>query len=129
MSSLIAVAEARKLRDSLTTKLTSKKINPEDGIVQIVFAVPDLSSLRSVRTVELTTAKDMGLASEFASHLAIGFLVWVWDREEKQIYGHARPLIVSDPRSLDLNSQALAAAKKKLMLSLAADGLIEDFRN
>ena len=43
LSAIGALAEGRKLRDSITEKLNKSGINPEEAIICIVFVEPDLS--------------------------------------------------------------------------------------
>jgi hypothetical protein len=138
LSALEAVAAGRKLRNDISAKMVRAELSPEDAIVSIVFAKPDLSAFNPrLLNIEVTAnGHDLNLAQEFAGELAIGFLVFVWDRkgETAPIYGHVRPLIVEDPRAWELNAAALRARELKLRNSLKADGVtlpdeVKDWKN
>jgi hypothetical protein len=111
LNALTGIAECRKLRDRVTTMMTAADANPEDAIVFCVFAEPDLSALApEMAIVGLQNGvSDLKLASQYIEKLPIGFLVFVRDLADHQqsIFGHARPLIVEDPRSIELNQRAL----------------------
>ena len=76
-------------------------------------------------------AKDLALAAAHPDKLPIGFLIFVLDRQDPQqsIFGHARPLIVENPRGIELNTQALSAYERKIKDRLADTGVIPDERN
>jgi len=113
LNALTAVAEGRKLRDRITTLMEEKGADPNDAMVLCVFAKPDLSALveKVLYLPVKDGAADLKMAAEQIDKLPIGFLVFVWDHEapEEPVVGHARPLIVEDPRAVRLNSVALAA--------------------
>ena len=111
LSALSGIAEARKLRDKVTALMQQADANPEDAMVFCVFAEPDLSALvREIAFLPVGSAvSDIALVSKYPDKLPIGFLVFVLDRSDAQepIFGHARPLIVQDPRALAMNEFAL----------------------
>jgi hypothetical protein len=113
LNSLTGIAEARKLRDKVTALMLDAGAHPEDAIVLCVFAEPDLSPklpLPAEMGIQ-NGASDLALAAQSIDKLPIGFLVFVVDRSDPQnpIFGHYRPLIVEDPRALELNEKALQA--------------------
>lgn len=125
LTALGALAEGRKLRDSITTKLAKTRIDPEEAVVCVVFARPDLSALvQKFPIVPLTPAPatEAKHAATYAGKLPIGFLVFIWDKEEEKIFGHARPLIVEDSRSFDLNAQAAAIFEQYIRRVVLRDG-------
>jgi hypothetical protein len=133
LNAIAGVAEGRKLRDRVTTLMRDAKAKPEDAVVYCLFAEPDLSAL--VRDFgEMTVhngASDLALATKFVDKLPIGFLVIVVDRKDpkRPIYGHARPLIVEDPRGLEMNEKALETTMRVLERRLIKSGHIPDMRN
>jgi hypothetical protein len=117
LSAIGALAEGRKLRDSITEKLNRSGIDPAEAIICIVFVQPDLSALIPkfpIIGVTQSSAIEVDIASKFADKTPIGFLVFIWDKEEQKIFGHSRPLIVEDTRSLALNAQALRVFERHL---------------
>jgi hypothetical protein len=123
LSALSGVAEGRKLRERISAIMKGNEANPEDALVYIVFAEPDLSAFAACEKPGMSSlpelnvhsgASDIEIANCFAGKLPIGFLIFVWDKKSKQqpIFGHARPLIVEDSRSLDLNERALAEVER-----------------
>ncbi len=133
LNALAGIVEARKLRDRVTALMTQADANPEDAMVFCVFAEPDLSAL--VPEVAFLPVKngtsDITLAAKHPDKLPIGFLVFVWDRTDPQkaVFGHARPLIVEDPRGIALNAEALQAYTQKIENRLRETGVIPDHRN
>ncbi len=133
LNAVAGIAEARKLRDRITTLMQNAGANPDDAMVLCAFAEPDLSALvpeLAYLPVENGT-NDLKLLSRNIDKLPIGFLVFVWDRNdpEEPIFGHARPLIVEDPRGIELNAQALQAYMRKVENRLMKAGVIPDNRN
>jgi hypothetical protein len=125
LTAIGGLAEGRKLRDSITAKLQQAGINPEEGIVYIVFAKPDLSawSPQLVQVpIQSAPEKEIKHAGDFAAYLPIGFLVFVWDKADERILGHARPLIVEDPRSLEYNEQARKLAERAILRQIRGEG-------
>ncbi len=123
LNALAGIVEARKLRDRVTALMTQADANPEDAMVFCLFAEPDLSALVSGPPVALglqNGASDLALAARYANKLPIGFLVLVVDRADPQrpVFGHARPLIVEDPRGIDLNEKALRQLMRVIENSL-----------
>jgi hypothetical protein len=133
LSELSGIAEGRKLRDKVTSLMLEAEANPGDAIVLCVFAEPDLSALApGAAELEVTSgASDIAHVNSFAGKLPIGFLVFVVDRQDaqKSIFGHARPLIVEDPRGLELNHKALLIVERRVRNKLIASGEIPDDRN
>jgi hypothetical protein len=134
LNALSGIAEARKLRDRVTTLMEQADANPDDAMVFCVFAEPDLSKLvpRVAFFPASGGASDIALLSDpksnYADKLPIGFLVFVIDRGDPQepIYGHARPLIVEDPRGIAMNQIALDQYTQKIKQRY---GLVPDDRN
>jgi hypothetical protein len=117
LTTIGALAEGRKLRDSITEKLDKSGINPEEGVVSIVLAEPDLSAITPKFPIIPHAPSweiEIDIAEKFADKTPIGFLVFIWDKADQKIFGHARPLIVEDPRSLALNAQALRVFDRHL---------------
>jgi hypothetical protein len=132
LNALTGIAEARKLRDRVTTLMTNAEANPEDAMVFCVFAEPDLSQLvPEVAFLPVGSTSDIKLAGKHSDKLPIGFLVFVLDRLDplRQIFGHARPLIVEDPRGPFMNAQALAAYENQIKRKLMETATIPDERN
>lgn len=127
LSALEAVAAGRKLRNDISAKMLKAELLPEDATVSIAFAQPDLSALIPLLLpIPITgNGHDIQIAQQFVGSLPIGFLIFVWDKNGKNapIYGHVRPLIVENPRALDLNALALRAYEKKLRSNLNAGGV------
>jgi len=113
LNSLTGIAECRKLRDKLTALMLKAEADPEDAMVLCAFAEPDLSALVPglawLKAAHDST--DLEMAAQFAGKLPVGFLIFVVERAdtERPIFSHARPLIVEDPRGLELNAKALEA--------------------
>ena len=111
LNSLSGIAEARKLRDKVTALMLDAGAQPEDAVVFCVFAAPDLSPKLPVPAMldVQNGASDLALAAQSIEKLPIGLLVFVVDRSEPQnpCFGHYRPLIVEDPRAIELNEKAL----------------------
>jgi hypothetical protein len=131
LNSVAGIAEGRKLRDKVSSLMKEAKADPADAMVLCVFARPDLSEAKSAEMSITNGPADLALATKYVNELPIGFLVFVWDRQDpaRSIFGHARPLIVEDPRALDLTEQALARATKRIENILAGAGMIPDKRN
>ncbi|MGA1981875.1 MAG: hypothetical protein ABSG84_05325 [Acidobacteriaceae bacterium] len=118
LTALGGVAEGRKLRDKVTRLMSEASANPEDAMVLCVFAEPDLSFMvPEVLVLPVRSgARDIEIAMRHADKLPIGFLVFVCDASDPQrpIFGHARPLIVEDPRGLLFNEMALHSYKRQI---------------
>jgi len=113
-----AVAEGRKLRDSITAKMVNSSLDPKDSAVFIAFALPDLSALsplsaQTLVPIEPDPDKEIQIAAANAANIPVGFVVLVRD-EGTGFFGHVRPLLI-DVRSLALNEQAL-----RVFLQIAA---------
>lgn len=125
LNAIAGVAEGRKLRDRVTTLLknANPEANPEDAMVFCVFAEPDLSAEITEMLSVKNGASDLAIAAKFVDKLPVGFLVFVFDREdpERPIFGHARPLIVEDPRGIALNEQALNRLNNRIKRRLGVD--------
>ena len=128
LTAIGAIAEGRKLRDSITRKMTKLTMDPEDAMVEILFAKPDLSGIR-LRPVAVpvlpSAASELEAASTHAESLPIGFLVAMWDRDvpgtsDGMVWVHPRPLIVEDPRSLRINGLAAVIREKEILQTLIA---------
>jgi len=123
LNTLAGIVEARKLRDRVTALMTQADANPEDAMVFCAFAEPDLSALVPGPPVALglqNGASDLALVAQYVDKLPIGFLVLVIDRQDPQqsVFGHARPLIVEDPRGIDLNEKAFSRLMRVIENSL-----------
>lgn len=129
------VAEGRKLRDRITALMTREKLDPEDAMVMCVFAEPDLTAL--IGELLYLPVKSKGALAEikaverYADKLPVGFLVIVLDTNDPQrpVYGHARPLIVEDPRGPLLNELALHSYMAKIEAKMKSAGLIPSADN
>ena len=125
LNALSGIAEGRKLRDRVTALMQDAAADPEDAIVLCVFATPDLSAVvpKFAQLGVSNGPADFALVKDHVNELPIGFLVFVWDRQDKEqpIFGHARPLIVEDPRGLELNERALHAYERKLRSRFTPD--------
>ena len=123
LNSVTAVAEGRKLRDHVTALMQTAEALPENAVVYCVFAERDLSRIKGAKPLGVKNdgAADLAIAAEFLDALPIGFLVFVIDMAEKErpVFGHARPLIVEDPRGLALNKLALSRFMKILSAGLS----------
>ena len=122
------VVEGRKLRDRVTNMLVKAQPdnpdNPENGRVYVVFAEPDLSAVAGAPLLPVKNgASDLALAAQFVDKLPIGFLVYVLDTAdpEQPVYGHMRPLIVSDVRAAALNDQAFRVVTKVMKRQFGLD--------
>jgi len=131
LNSMSGVAEARKLRDRVTELMKKAGASPEDGMVYIVFAKPDLSAVIPEELSLTNGPSDIALATKHVDALPIGLLVFVWDKRdpEQSVFGHHRPLIVEDPRAIRLNQQALTTAANLIQNQLVKNGVIPDKRN
>jgi hypothetical protein len=134
LNAMAGIAEGRKLRDKVTRLMLEANADPGDAMVMCVFAEPDLSALiKEVLYLPPVQkmAAEIKLAESVADKLPIGFLVFVWDRSDpqKSIFGHARPLIVEDPRGPVLNELALYSYTRKIEAKLMSDGVIPDQGN
>ena len=107
LNSVAAVAEGRKLRDKVSALMLNAEANPADAMVYCVFATPDLSAFKPAEMSLTNGPSDIALAMQYVDTLPIGFLVFVWDKTDSEVFGHFRPLIVEDPRAEKLNRQAL----------------------
>jgi hypothetical protein len=105
--------------------------NPEDAVVYLVVAEPDLSAVVGAANLPVNPASDYKLAGTNSDKLPIGFLVFAIDREDPQqpIFGHVRPLIVEDPRGPRLLATVLAKKNYELKTKLIKAGIIPDDRN
>lgn len=132
LNAMGGIAEGRKLRDRVTELMTQASANPEDAMVFCVFAEPDLSALvPEVAYLPVGGASDIKLAGKHSDKRPIGFLVFVLDRDDpkRPIFGHARPLIVEDPRGPLMNAQALDAYERTIIARLKQSGEIPDDQN
>ncbi len=128
LTAIGAIAEGRKLRDSISKKMKSLDMDPEDALVEILFAKPDLSGIRMkpVTVSVLQSAfSELEAATLHAESLPIGFLVAVWERAvpgtpDGLVWVHPRPLIVEDPRSLLISNLAAGIREKEILQTLIA---------
>lgn len=112
-----ALAEARRLRLSVTDKSKVWGVDPNDIIIAPAFADSHLARLvprLHVVSVECDMKTEIEAVCANATNTAVGLLVFVWDRESQNLFGHARPLIVNDPRALNLNAQAVRVFGKHI---------------
>jgi len=127
LSPLGAVAEGRKLRDSITAKMRQSSLDPTDAAIFIAFAKPDFTALSedSAETLIPVVPDHNGeivIAAKNGRNTPIGLVVLLRD-EAEGIFGHVRPLLV-DPVSLRLNEQALS-----VFLRIAASKFFPDRSN
>jgi hypothetical protein len=129
LNSVAGIAEGRKLRDRVTGLMRERGANPDDAIVACVFAEPDLSALiPQFAKLGITNGpSDLALATQFVNKLPIGFLIFMWEKEpgttKGNIFGHVRPLIVEDTRSLDFNSKALDWMERWIRREVLGEGV------
>ncbi len=130
LNAMGGIVEGRKLRDRVTDLMTREKLNPEDAMVLCVFAEPDLTAIIGEVLYLPVTSKgalaEIKAVERYADKLPVGFLVIVRDTNDpkKPVYGHARPLIVEDPRGPLLNELALHTYMKRIENKMKAEGLI-----
>jgi len=133
LNAMGGIAEARKLRDRISARMTEAGEHPEDAIVVCIFAEPDLSApVKDFCELGIQNgASDIALAARHPDKLPIGFLVFVLDRNDPQhpILGHARPLIVEDPRAIEHMALALRVAEQAFKRRLMETGAIPDTSN
>jgi hypothetical protein len=122
LNSLTGIAECRKVRDNVTALMIKAGADPGDAMVLCAFAEPDLSALvPALAWLKVQhDSTDLQLAAQFAGKLPVGFLIFVVERADtaRPIFSHARPLIVEDPRGLELNAKALEAFGREIRKSL-----------
>lgn len=122
LNALGAVAEGRKLRDRVTATMTREGLDPEDGMVLCIFAEPDLSGLFGFFHVPVKSnaVREIEVVQQHTDKLPVGFLVFVRDTNDAKqpIFGHARPLIVEDPRGPLLNELALHTYARQIEAKL-----------
>lgn len=132
VNAVTGVSEARKLRDRVSTRLKESGADPGDGMVFCVFAEPDMSAVNGVEEIKLSNgASDLEVITRFKDKLPIGFLVIIRDvQDSKQpVYGHARPLIVEDARSIAMNEAALTKVMQAVENRLRKLGMIPTTKN
>ena len=130
LNTMGAVAEGRKLRNRVNGMMQEAGWNPDNAMVFCVFAEADLSALTPEALflpVKDTGAGELKAALDHADKLPIGFLVYVIDVTEavpsERLIGHARPLIVEDPRGRALNEAALEMYRGKIVAKLEKGGI------
>lgn len=125
LTAMGGIAEGRKLRNRVTELMTRAELNPDDAMVLCLFAKEDLSALEPRMAVlpARDNGTDMRLLGEVHDKLPIGFLVFVLDKHdpERPVFGHARPLIVEDPRSLRMHEWALADYAARINARMAGN--------
>jgi hypothetical protein len=118
LSTLEGVAEGRKLRDKVTRLMKDAGANPEDAMVLCVFAEPDLSALvpELLYLPVRSSTQEIDAVKRHSDKSPIGYLVFVRDVQDpnRPVFGHARPLIVEDPRGPLLNEVALHSYTRKI---------------
>ncbi len=138
LNSISAIAEGRKLRDRVSVLMRNAEADPADARVYCVFtdlqafAQPDLSdpylsALDIPHTPLLARLKaangadDMALITEFADKQPIGFLIFVWDRNDcrSSVIWSIRSLIVEDYRATTYNAAAMRAEKQRIEAKLS----------
>lgn len=123
LNAVAGIAEGRKLRDKVSAIMLKADANPEDALVYIVFATPDLSAFKEQSLSVQNGASDLVIATEFVDKRPIGYLLFVIDRadEKRPILGHMRTLIVSEPRALALLKQAFDRATDRIKKTLETE--------
>lgn len=109
-----AIAEGRKLADTLTTKLKKDGIKSRDLAVVGVFAHKDNLGKRGGLVVfeaedPHADSNDLEAMQKHFKHILVGFVVCILDRKTKEFIAHARPLILQDA-SLKLLEAVVADA-------------------
>jgi hypothetical protein len=93
-----AVTEARKLADTLAGSLEAKHIDPKDVGVYLVFAeAENLEKLAGEPKLfkspdPYADSSDLETVRDHFSHVPVGFVIAVLDRQKKKFIVHARPL-------------------------------------
>jgi hypothetical protein len=98
-----AIAEGRKLAETLTAKLIKKdkKFSSRDLAVVAVFAQKENLGKRSALVFfeakdPLADSRDLDIAYKLRKDVPIGFVVCVLGRKTEEFIAHARPLILQD---------------------------------
>lgn len=137
LNAISAIAEGRKLRDRVTVSMRNVGADPADARVYCVFADsqafaelnpisdPDLTALDIIHVPMLARlrvangANDVKLITKFADKLPVGFLIFVWDRNDpKPPIWSIRPLIVEDHRATTTIAAAMRSEKQRIEAKL-----------
>jgi hypothetical protein len=154
LSAMAAIAEGREIRERVTDLVLRAGADPEDARVycvfvnQAAFAEPPedadaetidsfINAPRVPRLARLRVKDDISdfkLAAEFREALPIGFLIFVWDRNDwarndpgRYVIPSIRPLIIEHSRATGLNAFAMREEKKAIEKHLKkAAGVLSD---
>ncbi len=136
LNALSAIAEGRKLRDRVTAWMRNEGVDPADARVYCVFTDSDAFRAPDVTDPYLTDldvehiptlarlkaddgAGDLALVTRVADKRPIGFLIFVWDRNDwKQLIWSIRPLIVEDHSATTANAAAMRSEKQRIETKL-----------
>jgi hypothetical protein len=144
LSAMAAIAKGREIRERVTDLMLKAGADPADARVYCVFVnpavfaeppegadaetidsfidaqtqgpAPKLARLRVNDEIE-----DFKLAAKFKDDSPIGFLIFVWDRNDwarndprSYVIPSMRPLIVENSRATGLNAYAMRKEKQKI---------------
>jgi hypothetical protein len=100
-----AVAEGRRLAQTMAAKLKAARLPAGDGGICAVFSNADLSKSEYVGFPVSDDKSDLRIIHKFQTWVPLGYLVFVLDREKKQFIGHVRPLRLDKPAVQLLEAQ------------------------
>jgi len=92
-----AVAEGRRLAQTMAEKLKAAGLPVADGGICAVFGNANLSKSEHGGFPVSNDKSDLQIIQKFQSWNPLGYLVFVLDRENKQFIGHVRPLRLDKP--------------------------------
>lgn len=136
LNALSAIVEGRKLRDRITAWMRNEGVDPADARVYCVFTDSDAFKAPDVTDPYLSDldvehvpalarleaaegARDLALVTRFADKLPIGFLVFVWDRNDwKQLIWSIRGLIVENHGATTANAAAMRFERRRIEMKL-----------
>ena len=114
-----AVAEGRRLAQTMAEKLKAAKLPKGDGGICVVFGNRDLTNSDYTGFPQLDDTADLKIIQKFQNWAPLGYLVFVLDREKKAFIGHVRPLRLDKP-SLRLLEAELERAQDEALKDLRA---------
>jgi hypothetical protein len=100
-----AVAEGRRLAQTMAEKLKAARLPAGDGGICAVFGNADLSKSEYVGFPVSDDKSDLQIIQKFQTWIPLGYLVFVLDREKKQFIGHVRPLRLDESALQHLEAQ------------------------
>jgi hypothetical protein len=115
-----AVAEGRRLTQTMTEKLKAAKLPAGDGGILVVFGDTHLTKSDCAAFPPADDASDLKTIKKFQTWSPLGYLVFILDREKKNFIGHVRPLRL-DRASLRLLEAALAKVQDQALKNMRSD--------